>query len=81
MKVRASLVLTHCGPYTLEEATQDYINQHSDLKYDLPGMVSVSNEKFGAPDKGKILGRSVVDFYKKSTTLLPNIFDVLTYYL
>lgn len=43
MKVRASLVLTHVGPYSLEEATQDYINKYSE-QFDLPGMVSVSNE-------------------------------------
>lgn len=42
MKVRANLSITHIGPETLEEAVQDYINRNSDL-YDLPGMVSVSN--------------------------------------
>lgn len=38
-KVRSTVCRTHCGPETLEEAVQNYINRNVDL-YDLPCMVS-----------------------------------------
>lgn len=41
-KVRSTVCRTHCGPETLEEAVQNYINRNVDL-YDLPCMVSVSS--------------------------------------
>jgi hypothetical protein len=41
IRVRSTVAITHCGPETLEEAVQSYINRNVDL-YDLPSMVSVS---------------------------------------
>jgi hypothetical protein len=38
-KVRSTVCRSHCGPETLEEAVQNYINRNVDL-YDLPCMVS-----------------------------------------
>ncbi len=39
LRVRSTVAITHCGPDTLEEAVQSYINRNVDL-YDLPSMVS-----------------------------------------
>lgn len=39
IRVRSTVAITHCGPETLEEAVQSYINRNVDL-YDLPTMVS-----------------------------------------
>jgi len=39
IRVRSTVAITHCGPETLEEAVQSYINRNVDL-YDLPSMVS-----------------------------------------
>lgn len=39
IRVRSTVSITHCGPETLEEAVQSYINRNVDL-YDLPTMVS-----------------------------------------
>lgn len=39
IRVRSTVAITHCGPDTLEEAVQSYINRNVDL-YDLPSMVS-----------------------------------------
>lgn len=39
IRVRSTVAITHCGPDTLEEAVQCYINRNVDL-YDLPSMVS-----------------------------------------
>lgn len=39
IRVRSTVAITHCGPDTLEEAVQSYINRNVDL-YDLPSMIS-----------------------------------------
>lgn len=39
IKIRSTLCLSHCGPETLEEAVQNYVNRNVDM-YDLPCMVS-----------------------------------------
>ena len=40
IRVRSTVVVTHRGPETFEEAVQHYINRNVDL-YDMPRMVSV----------------------------------------
>ena len=41
LRARSTVLITHRGPDTLEEAVQDYINRNADF-HDLPSLVSVS---------------------------------------